>query len=291
MTKVQAGWLFLSMIVLGACRNHETLTGSYGDGVVTGRVMVVAGASMSPAGVRVAVVGTGMSALLGEDGGFTFVGVPQNGELRFTREDGIDAVMDVPASTQLMTVRLQPGSIQSTSRRRAAPSTPMLQLEGLIKSVTPATIVISTSHREDVTLLITPDTRIRKGNTTLLVTDLKVGDRVHATALEKDGVKTAVQIKLQNPEGVEEPKEEHETLTANGLVTAASATQLTVRTVPRGDVIVKIDGKTIIRKQGVIITGAEIHVGDEVNCMGTRIDDHTLTAIQIEVRGKSKDGH
>ena len=288
MNRIQAGWLLLSMIALGACRNHETMTGSYGDGVVTGRA-VVAGASASPAGVRATVVGTGMSTLLGEEGGFTFTGVPENGKLRFTREDGIDTVLDAPSSAQLLAVRLQPTGVQSSnSRRRSAPTSPLLQFEGLIKSVTPAAIVITTSHREDVTLQITADTRIRKGGTAVLAADLKPGDRVHATASVKDAVKTAVEITLQNPEGTTDDHDENATLTANGLVTAASATQLTVKTVPRGDMTVKIDGKTIIRKQGVIITGADIHVFDEVNCMGTRVDDHTLIAIQIEVRGSGK---
>lgn len=288
MTRTQAGWLFLSMIALGACRNHETMTGSYGDGVVTGRA-VVAGASTSPAGVRVSVVGTGMSTLLGEDGGFTFVSVPENGKLRFTRDDGIDTVLAAPSSAQILSVRLQPSSIQSTSsRRRSAPSSPLLQMEGLIQSVNAKTLILTTSHGDIVTLQIMPDTRIRKGNTALLVTDLKAGDRIHATATVKDGVNTAVEIKLQNAETETEDPKEEATLTANGLVLTASATKLVVRTVPHGDMTVKIDGKTIIRKQGVIITGADIHVGDEVNCMGTRIDDHTLSAIQIEVRGSSK---
>ena len=296
MSKVQTGWLLFSMIALGACRNHEAVTGSYGNGVVTGRAMVVAGSSTSPAGVRVSVGGTGMSAILGDDGGFTFVGVPDNGELRFTREDGIDAVLDIPASSHTLSVRLQPTGIQSTSsRRRSAPTTPSLQFEGLIKSVTPKILVITASHGGDVTLQIGPDTRIRKGGTPLLVTDLKVGDRVHATASVKDEVKTAVEITLQNPED-DADNEDHDknaTMTANGTVTQAGATSLTVKTVPRGDVIVKVDGKTVIRKQGAIITAAGIHVGDEINSMGTRIDDHTMTAIQIEVRGNSKDdgGH
>jgi len=54
-------------------------------------------------------------------------------------------------------------------------------------------------------------------------------------------------------------------------------------------VVVMVDSSTIIKKQGVLITLADIHVGDEVNTMGKRIDDHTLQARQIEVRGVS--GH
>ena len=55
------------------------------------------------------------------------------------------------------------------------------------------------------------------------------------------------------------------------------------------DVTVKVDASTIIRKQVSIITLADIKAGDEVNTMGTRVDDHTEQARQIEVRGSS--GH
>jgi hypothetical protein len=57
-----------AVLVLAACRDHETITGGYGvrgaSGVVT---MAVGMSNSSPAGVRVAVGGTGMSAVLGTD--------------------------------------------------------------------------------------------------------------------------------------------------------------------------------------------------------------------------------
>ncbi len=76
-------------------------------------------------------------------------------------------------------------------------------------------------------------------------------------------------------------------MTANGTVKDVGGSQLTVSTVPKGDVTVNVDSNTIIRKQGVQITVGDIKVNDQVNCMGTRVDDHTLLAKQIEVRGVS----
>ena len=55
-----------AVIVLGGCRGHESITGGYGDRVVVGEVTMAAGmTNNSPAGVRVGVGGTGMSAVLG----------------------------------------------------------------------------------------------------------------------------------------------------------------------------------------------------------------------------------
>ena len=258
-----------AVIVLGGCRGHESITGGYGDRVVVGEVTMAAGmTNNSPAGVRVGVGGTGMSAVLGTDGRFTFVGVPENSELRFSRAaDGIDARIAVPLS-----------------------SAPLLQFEGIVKSITPSEIVVTSSHKEDVTLTIDDHTVIRKGNQTLQTTDLKEGDRVHVKAKVTDDLKLALEIMLQNPADDGEVDDNGgQTMTANGTVKEVGADQLTVTTQPRGDVVVKVDSSTIIKKQGVHITLADIHVGDEVNTMGKKIDDLTLQARQIEVRGVS--GH
>ncbi len=271
-----------AVLILAACRGHEAITGGYGDHGVVGVVTMAAGMSnSSPAGVRVAVGATGMSAVLGADGRFSFFGVPDTAELIFTRDD-VDARLRVTASAAPLQIELNSHSA-SAGRRRAAPSVPLLQIEGLITAVSATEITVHDSHDQDVTAKITADTVIRKGDQTLQPTDLNVGDRVHVQATVSNDVKTAVLIILQNPDD----DQGGETMTANGLVTAAGGSQLTVSTVPHGDVVVKVDSSPVIRKQGDQITIADIHMGDQVNCMGKRIDDHTLLARQIEVRGVS----
>lgn len=59
----------------------------------------------SPEGVRVAVGGTSMSAVLGTDGRFLFMAVPYNAELIFTRAD-INAKLVVSPSPKPMTIEL-----------------------------------------------------------------------------------------------------------------------------------------------------------------------------------------
>ncbi|HEY3052246.1 MAG TPA: hypothetical protein VGK04_02540 [Thermoanaerobaculia bacterium] len=77
-------------------------------------------------------------------------------------------------------------------------------------------------------------------------------------------------------------------LTANGQVTVVVGTTLQVLTVPKGEVTVQTDASTVIRKQGEQITAAQINAGDHVNCLGLRIDNQTMKARQIEVRGNSQ---
>ncbi len=228
------------------------------------------------------VGGTGMSALLATDGRFSFFGVPETADLIFTRGD-VNARVRVTASPAPLQIELN-SNAASVGRRRAAPSAPLLQIEGLITAIGATKITVHDSHNQDVTVKITTDTIIRKGDQALQPADLHIGDRVHVQAKVSGDEKTAVNIMLQNPE---DDGSASQTMTANGTVKATGASELTVSTVPRGDVVVKVDSSTIIRKQGDRIALSDIHVGDEVNTMGTRIDDHTLQATQIEVRGVS----
>ena len=283
----------VAMAGLAACNRHESMTGTYGAGVVTGQVVMAAGTSASPEGVRVSVVGTGMSTLLGPDGRFMFAGVPGEAELRFTRDDGIDARLGVPAAGGALVIELN-GNSAKGGKKRAAPSVVPIEIEGLIKTAAPGSLVITTSHKNDVTVVLTDATVIRHGQTAIAAADLQPGDRVHVKATVKDGVKTALLVIVQNQgeDDDESEGEEGATMTANGVVKSVDATSLVVGSVPKGDVTVLVLATTIIKKQGVHITLAEIKAGDEVNTMGKRIDDHTLEARQIEVRGKGKDkGH
>ena len=75
------------------------------------------------------------------------------------------------------------------------------ELEGLITAVSQTSITVNNaSTGGPVTAKITSDTVIRKGNTRLTPSDLKVGDRVHVkTTANSDGSLTAKEIMLQNP--------------------------------------------------------------------------------------------
>ena len=234
-----------------------------------------------------------MSTLLGPDGRFTFAGVPDEAELHFMRDDGIDARLGVPVAGGAFVVELS-GNSAKPGKKRAAPGLATIEIEGVIATAAPDSLVITPSHGEDVTVKLTDTTVIRHGQTPIAAADLKAGDHVHVKATVKDDVKTAYEVMVQNETEVEDPGDDNggETMTANGTVKSVGATSLVVTTVPKGEVTVQVDDSTIIKKQGVHITLADIHAGDEVNTLGTRVDDHTLKARQIEVRGKGKDkGH
>jgi hypothetical protein len=187
-----------------------------------------------------------------------------------------------------MMVQLGPSGAAVGGRRRGAAPAGKREYEGIIRSIDGDSFVLFTSHKEEVTINTDGSTVIRKGNEILTMAALKVDYRVHVKASMKDSGLMAVEVIVQNTGEDRGDGERGETMTANGPVLSVSGTELVVLSQPKGEVTVQTDASTIIRKQGVIITVADIKAGDEVNCMGQRIDDHTLLARQIEVRGNSK---
>lgn len=277
----------LMAVALMSCRGRETsLTGGYGNAVVAGQVIMGGElASSSPSGVEVAVVGTGMMTTLGDDGRFAFVGVPEGAELRFFRADGVNAALRIERPSPSMVIELAGNSASSSRRRGAAQK---LEYEGVIRTVTADKLVIFTSHKEEVEFVIDSLTLIRKGNTAMTAADLQPDWRVHVKATTKDNTKLATLIIVQNTGEDDDDDDDRgaNMMTANGPVTAIDP--LKVMSQSRGEVTVQTDANTIIKKQGVRITVDQIKVGDEINALGTRVDDHTLLARQIEVRGNSK---
>ncbi len=285
--------------VLSSCSRHETpVTGNYGSRVLSGQVVMASDVTNgSPAGLEVSVVGTGMTATLGADGRFTFVGVPENAELMFQRADGIDSRLRLSGVSSSLTVEVSAAGVKQTNssgaRRRASSKKdpgPAQEYEGtLVSDATATALTLHDSHGNDVEFALTDNTLIRKGNAIVPATDLKQGDRVHVKALTIDGVLTAMQVIVQNQgEDDDDDDEEGTTMTANGPV--RSVGPLVVFSQSKGEITVNTDDNTIIRKQGQIITVDDIKVDDEINCLGTRVDDTTMLARQIEVRGNNGNG-
>jgi hypothetical protein len=159
------------------------------------------------------------------------------------------------------------------------------EFEGTVKAITADSLTLN-SRGGDVVLQI-------DASTTFTPAAPVVGDRVHVRARKSGDALVALSVLVQ-AEGEDEGDDggEHHggtTMTANGKVTAAGASELTVESESHGSVTVTIDSHTLIKKQGVHIAAGDIKTGDYVNTRGTRIDDHSLLAEQIEVRGEG--GH
>jgi len=160
------------------------------------------------------------------------------------------------------------------------------EYEGLVRTAGAAQLVIFDSHQREVTFVLTADTVIRKGNTTIAAADLKADWRVHVRATTAaDGTITASLVIVQstNTSGGDDDGENE--IKVSGSVTAVAASSLSVQT-DSGVVTVQTDASTRIEKADHTIALADIHTGDRVKAEGTKVDATTILAKEIEVRNK-----
>lgn len=116
MTRISAALVIGIVLGMVACnRERAAVTGSFGDGIVGGRVVMADGSS--PAGVEVAVTGTGMRMVVGEDGSFAFANVPAHAELLFHRQS-LMASLAVSAGERALEVELSANAATPAGRRR-----------------------------------------------------------------------------------------------------------------------------------------------------------------------------
>lgn len=256
-------------VALVACnRERATITGSYGEGVLGGRVVMVDGSS--PAGVEVAVAGTGMRMVVGEDGSFAFANVPKRAELLFHRES-LMVSMKASAGERDLTVEIGPEGAKSAGRRRSSRGgvgVKVYETEGLVRTASATQLVVFGSHRQEVTFALTPETVIRKGNATLTAAALATDTRVHVKATLTGDVRTAILVIVQNEDDDEE-EEEKARKEYEGTVRSVSATELVVFDSHRDEVAFVLNAETVIRKGNRTLTPEDLKPGDRVHVKAT----------------------
>ncbi len=155
------------------------------------------------------------------------------------------------------------------------------ELEGPVVSIDAASITVLDASTGEQTAVITAETLIRKGGTTLTVEDIEPGDRVHVRARVEDDLSlTAIEIKLQ--EGNHDDPDDDETLELEGSVVSISDTSITVLT-STGEQTAAITAETQIHNDEGPLTVADIEVGDQVEVEARVEADASLTALEIEV--------
>jgi archaellum component FlaF (FlaF/FlaG flagellin family) len=190
-----------------------------------------------------------------------------------------------PVATSLTPAGPVKSENESQPRRRAGTppkAEPELQFEGTITAASATSITVHDSHGNDVVLALTPATSIRKGDTTLAPGDLKVGDQVHVKATSANNVNTAQQIEVQTPDTQQEPELEIE-----GIITAASATSITVHDSHNADVVVALTSMTVIRKGETIIAAADLKIGERVHVKATSANN-VNTAVEVIVQNEEQ---
>jgi Cu/Ag efflux protein CusF len=171
------------------------------------------------------------------------------------------------------------GAFANSGRHRGAASVPGVHAQGAITAVSATSITAG-----GTTFTINASTKIRKGETAATAADLKVGDQVEIKGVVQNGANVATEIEVESAPDDKEPE-----ATANGVVKSVGTSSLVVHRANGDDVTVQVTSTTTIKKGGSAIKLADIKVGDLVEARGTRVDDHTITAVAINVEDHSVD--
>lgn len=167
---------------------------------------------------------------------------------------------------------------------------PRKEYEGLILSTTESQLVIIDALGQQVTFNVKPETTIRKGNKSFLLSELQAGWRVHvrtsgAPALA-DGTFDAVLVIVQNTNDDSDEGEDDDDspeVKFGGKIASVGGAELVVTT-DDGDVTVQTDASTRISKRGSSATLADLAVGDKVSVKGVKVSDGVVLASEIEVK-------
>lgn len=288
--------IMLAAVGLVGCngRGESTVTGGYGASTISGEVHLSGVANTSPAGVQVSVRGTGMTALLGADGRFAFANMPEGAVLDFQRaSDAIEASLDLDGTASFVTVELQQAkaiatTARKTGRRRsgAGGGEKLYEFEGVIRTASAGSIVVFTSHKEEVTIALAAETTIRHGQTALAVADLTADTRVHVKARLAGELYTAVLVIVQNGGGDDDVPPAGAVREYQGRVVAATADSLTVFTSKKEEVSFLITPGTEIRRNSAGFDLRQVLAGMLVHVKATSNADGTKTATLIIVQRK-----
>lgn len=158
----------------------------------------------------------------------------------------------------------------------------VLEIVGVIKSVSPTELVITDAQQHDTTVELTDHTIIRHGDQMLTAGHLKIGDQVEVKAVQAGTMINALIVKVE--------QDEPQLLEINGTIKSASATEIVVTDAQGNDTTVEITDTTMIRKNGNAATAADLMMGDRVE-VKAMVNGTTTTAVMIndETEGQEEE--
>jgi hypothetical protein len=242
----------------------------------------------SAGGIKVTVVGTNLSTTTDGSGRFVLEGVAGgSATLRFQGQ-GIDGTIElgglVEGQTLTITVRVSGSRPQLVSPSSPAspspsPSGNKVELDGNVESVTPPSLKVAGR-----TVVTNADTKIKRGDQTITLGDVNVGDRVEVEGIsQSDGSVLASKITVENDENGDQNQND-EQVDFSGHVDSISAPILVVS----GRKVVT-NGSTRIRRGDKTVTLGDLKIGDKVEVQGTGQADGSVLASKIKVEDGGDD--
>jgi hypothetical protein len=285
----------------GASPTSPGQTGSSSGASISGSVLsggssaltsVSAGHSIS--GLTVTIVGTSISSGLDGAGRFTLKNVPP-GDLQLQFSGPVSATLTVnavePTETITLVVSISGSSVTLESEARSGGSEE--QLEGKIQAVPPTT---APGSLRVAGRIVTTDgsTVIRKGDTPMTLTDLKVDYRVHVKGHTSGSSLLATQIIVQNTnidssDGGADDDEQDSSASIHGTLNSIGGVSPAL-TLNVGGTTVRTSADTVVKRRGDVQTLAELKTGQDLHVIGTRQSDGSIDARHIEINDDATGG-
>lgn len=235
------------------------------------------GTGIGLAQVTVRVVQTGRSTQTDASGNFSLTGVPVgNVDLEFSRADiNARATVQVSSGTNAITVAVMGSTAVVVPRGNAGE-----EIEGLVSAVSTGagTLTVLDQRLGAVVVKTTSTTVLRHGQTTITLSQIQVGMRVHVKALlQPDNTYLATEIKLQD-ENVGGNRE------VTGTVTSVNTTEMSFVVQSTGaPVTVKTNSSTTFRKRGSSATFSDVTTAVTVDVEGILQADGSILARKVTI--------
>jgi hypothetical protein len=225
--------------------------------------------------VMVSVVSTNRSARTDASGDFTLTDVPiGNVALDFSRADiHARATVPVAAGTNAITVAVAGSTAVVVSRGHAGE-----EIEGLVSAIGTDALTVLDQRLGSVVVTTNSATVLRHGHTTITLSQIQIGMRVHVKALlQPDNTYLATEVKLQS----DEVGGDHD---VTGSVTSVNTADRSFIVQTAGAAVtVKTDSSTTFKNHGSSATFAAIAVGVMVEVEGVVQTDGSVLARQVEI--------
>jgi hypothetical protein len=210
-TALVAILLLTGLFFSATCKESSSSPTAPGSAMVTG--VVVSGDEASGpqgsalAGVTVRVTRTGQSTQTDGDGNFNLSSVPAGSqEFEFSRADlNARGTVSVTGASMAVTASIFRKSTVLVTLRGNAGLTPaphgnaVEEIEGIVTANSGGKLTVFDQRLGSVVANVTGTTTIRKGGTSMLLSQILIGMRVHVKALiETNGSLTALEIIVQD---------------------------------------------------------------------------------------------
>src|SRR6267143_595332 len=256
--------LVLLAAACGSTSDSNNMPAANGGGVVQGTVM---GGSQN---MRVAVLNSSAATTTDSAGGFVLTGVPKGAAALQFSGAGQNATLAtapmVSGEFRRLTVSISGSSATEHNEQTET------EFEGIGDAIvgTVTQIAGNTLTVDGVTVNVGSATMIVKGDTTLTLADLKVGDRLLVRgAVQADRSINATRIRVLPRE------DEAEEMHVSGQVTAVGANSFTI-----GDSVIAVDARTEF--EDGLQSLADLKVGDFVLAEVVRQADGSLLAEEVK---------